>query len=65
MSDTYRGWVETTGRDQLAELERLRKVEQSARALETAIGQWAGIALSPEVAKAYGALCDALDGISA
>lgn len=45
------------------EVESLRAVTEAARALDTAIGQWQGVALSPDVARAWIALEDALDGI--
>lgn len=45
-------------------LTRLREIERAAQEIDKAIGQWAGVALSPEVSRAYGALSDTLDGIS-
>lgn len=48
----------------VVEIERLRTIEQAAREIDKAIGQWTGTALNPKVARAYGALCDALDGVT-
>lgn len=48
-----------------AHMAELEKVVEAARALDTAIGQWAGISLSPEVARTWIALENTLDAVPA
>jgi len=55
---------QATWDDQIAmrdAIEPLRAVAEAARALDAAIGQWTGVALSPDVARTWIALEDALD----
>jgi hypothetical protein len=54
-------WGEVLGKEQA--VYRLSAVAEAARMLDTAIGQWKGVALSPDVARAWIALEDALDGL--